>query len=263
VLSGWTLSPYPPGRDFYLADLYQPSRYERDLDAVLAQIPDDATVCAQSDLHPHLSQRRDAALYPRCTLEPGLETTYIALDLDPTAIKSPLDHHAFYQLSEQWLARDEYGILAFQGSGLLLQRGAPRENTAAVQEALEAYGAGLYRGAFVSAKAQNTVRADDYVQVPLVLQNTGTQNWQARGTLPVRLSYRWLDGAGQAVLGVPALRTDLPHRVAPGHRVRARAPLLTPSTPGTYTLEWDLLREGDAWFSTRGGETLRQTVRVE
>jgi hypothetical protein len=38
---------------------------------------------------------------------------------------------------------------------------------------------------------------------------------------------------------------------------------LTPPMPGSYTLEWDLLREGDAWFGTRGGETLRQAVQVE
>jgi hypothetical protein len=96
-----------------------------------------------------------------------------------------------------------------------------------------------------------------------MLRNTGSQNWQAQGTLPVRLSYRWLDAAGQPVTEVPQLRTDMPHRVAPGHAVRLRGALLTPSVPGTYILEWDVLREGDAWFSTAGGTTLRQVVQVE
>jgi uncharacterized membrane protein len=262
-LVSWALSPFPPGRAFQLADLYQPSVYEQDLDAVLAQVPPGATVCAQSDLHPHLSQRRDAALYPRCTLEPGLEAEYIALDLDPTSIKSPVDHHTFYRLVEQWLAREDYGVVAFQGSGLLLQRGAPRENVSAVEAAWHAYGLGLYRVAFEGGEAPAVLRADAYYRVSLTLRNTGSQNWQAQGTLPVRLSYRWLDAAGQAVTEVPQLRTDLPHRVAPGQAVRLRGELLTPPVPGAYTLEWDVLREGDAWFGAAGATTLRQAVRVE
>jgi uncharacterized membrane protein len=259
----WAFSPFPPGRAFRLADVYQPSVYEQDLRAVLAQVPPDATVCAQSDLHPHLSQRRDVALYPRCTLEPGLEAEYVVLDLDPTAIKSPVDHHTFYRLVAQWLAREDYGVVASQGSGLLLQRGASRGNVSAVEEALHAYGMGLYRVAFERGAAPAVLRADAYYRVPFALRNTGSQNWQAQGTLPVRLSYRWLDAAGQAVIEVPQLRTDLPHRVAPGHAVRLRGALLTPPVPGTYILEWDVLREGDAWFSTAGGATLRQVVQVK
>jgi uncharacterized membrane protein len=263
ALISWAFSPFPPGRAFRLAGLYQPSSYEQDLRALLAHVPVGATVCAQSDLHPHLSQRHDIALYPRCALEPGLETEYIVLDLDPTAVKSPMDHHAFYQLVGQWLAREEYGVVAFQGSGLLLQRGAARQNMPAILQALDDYGQGLYRVTFEHGEAPAVLRADAYYRVPLTLRNVGTQNWQAQETLPVRLSYRWLDGAGQAVLEVPSLRTDLPHRVAPGQAVRLRAELLTPSAPGSYILEWDVLREGDAWFGAAGGQTLRQAVRVE
>jgi uncharacterized membrane protein len=263
ALISWALSPFPPGRAFRLADLYQPSPYEQDLRALLAHVPVGATVCAQSDLHPHLSQRRDAALYPRCALEPGLEAEYIVLDLDPTAVKSPMDHHAFYQLVGQWLAREEYGVVAFQGSGLLLQRGAARQNMPTILQALDDYGQGLYRVTFERGEAPAVVRADAYYRVPLTLRNAGTQNWQAQGVLPVRLSYRWLDSAGQAVLEVPSLRTDLPHRVAAGQAVRLRAELLTPPAPGSYVLEWDVLREGDAWFAAAGGQTLRQAVRVE
>ena len=263
VLISWAFSPFPPGRRFQLANLYQPSRYERDLRAVLAQVPADATVCAQSDLHPHLSQRRDAALYPRCTLEPGLEAEFIVLDLDPTAVKSPVDHHTFYLLLHDWLAREDYGPVVREGSALLLQRGAPRHGMPDLLEALEEYGAGLYRVEFVDARLPATLRPDDYTRMPLWLRNTGTQNWQARGTLPVRVSYRWLDDQDQPLSDIVSLRTDLPHRVAPGHTVRLHAALLTPPTSGTYTLEWEVLREGDAWFSTRGGDTLRHTVRVE
>ncbi|HUT18696.1 MAG TPA: DUF2079 domain-containing protein [Anaerolineae bacterium] len=262
ALISWAFSPFPPGRAFRLADLHQPSQYEQDLRALLARVPAEATVCAQSDLHPHLSQRRDIALYPRCTLEPGLEAEYVVLDLDPTSTKSPVDHHTFYLLLHDWLAREDYGPVALEGSALLLRHGASRQDVPGLLQALEAYGAGLYRVAFVEGRLPPILCPDDYYRVPLVLRNVGTQNWQAQGTLPVRISYRWLDDQGQPLSGIASLRTDLPHRVAPGHTVRLRAALLTPPTAGTYTLEWEVLREGDAWFSTRGGETLRQNVQV-
>jgi uncharacterized membrane protein len=91
LLIAWAFSPFPPGRTFRLASLYQPSAYEENLRSVIARIPDSASVCAQSDLHPHLSQRRDAALFPRCRLREGEEAEYVILDLDPSSDKSPMD----------------------------------------------------------------------------------------------------------------------------------------------------------------------------
>ncbi|MBN1640711.1 MAG: DUF2079 domain-containing protein [Anaerolineae bacterium] len=258
----WAFSPYPPGRAYRLADYVQPSSYEQDLRAVIAQIPPGATVCAQSDLHPHLSQRRDAALFPRCQLSPGESAEYVVLDLDPTSVKSPLDHHTFYELVNEWLAREDYGVVALRGAGLLLQRGASRENAPQVAAALAAYGAGLARAGFEGGVDDPVLRRDAYYCVPVILHNQGTQSWHARGQLPVRLSYRWLTEDGAVVHGVSALRTDLPHRVAPGHSAQLRAALLTPAQPGNYILEWDVLREGDTWFSAAGGEPLRQAIAI-
>jgi uncharacterized membrane protein len=262
LLVAWAFSPFPPGRSFRLAERYQPSVYEEHLRSAMAHIPDGASVCAQSDLHPHLSQRRDAALFPRCRLGEGEEADYVIVDLDPASDKSPLGYHAFYELVGEWLHRAEYGVIAIEGGALLFCRGAPRDNLDDVLAALDAYGQGLYRVDFVSSKVRPQLRRDEYYRVPIVLRNTSTQTWPSGGQLPVRLSYRWLAEDGSPVLAVPALRTALPRRLAPGHRVRLRAELLTPSQPGTYTLEWDLLREGDAWFGDKGGQTLRQDVVI-
>jgi hypothetical protein len=106
------------------------------------------------------------------------------------------------------------------------------------------------------------LRTDDYYRVPLELRNVGSQSWHSRGQLPVRVSYRWLTETGDPVWSTLALRTDLPHRVAPGRAVRLRAALLTPPEPGTYVLVWEVLSEGDAWFGDVGGATMRQTVTV-
>ena len=262
LLVSWAFSPFPLGRAFRLADAYQPSAYERNLRAVIARIPEGASVCAQSDLYAHLSQRRDAALFPRCRLEDQEETAYVVVDLDPTSVKSPLDYHAFYESVAAWLAREDYGVTALQGGALLLQRGATGEDPADVQRALAAYGASMYRVEFLRGGALPELQAGTYIRVPVVLRNAGAQSWHSRGQLPVRLAYRWLTKAGAPVLSVPALRTDLPHRVAPGKTARLHAALLMPSEPGTYLLEWDVVREGDAWFSDMGGATLLQAVTI-
>jgi uncharacterized membrane protein len=256
------LSPFPPGKAFHLADFYQPSAYQENLSAVIAQIPDGASVCAQSDIHPHISQRRDACLFYRCTLEDAQGAEYVVVDLDAASTKSPLGFHAFYELVDLWLMRDDFGVVAQSGGVLLFRRGAPHGNATAVRAALDAYGKDLYRVDFVDAQAPAQLKARELYRIPITLANTGSQCWSARDWLPVRLSYRWWADSG-ALLMTESLRTDVPHRVEPGNEVELRAWLLTPPRPGQYTLEWDVLREGDAWFSDKGGMVLRQKVTIE
>jgi hypothetical protein len=261
-LVSFCLSPFPPGARCRLADYVQPSVYEENLRAVVALVPDGASVCAQSDIHPHLSQRRDAALFPRCWLGPEEVTEYVIVDLDATSIKSPLDYHAFYQMVDLWLGWEEVGVVVQQGGVLLLQRGASRVQVPEVQAALQAYGRRFYRVAFTEARLPRRLRANRLYEIPVSLRNTGSQCWDARGQLPVRLSYRWwADGGLQ--LPQESLRTNLPHRVKPGNGVKVRVRVLTPEQPGRYTLEWDLVREGDAWFKDKGAATLRHVVTVE
>jgi hypothetical protein len=104
--------------------------------------------------------------------------------------------------------------------------------------------------------------ASDLIRVPVTLRNTGSQAWHSRGQLPVRLSYRWWTTGGSLLL-VDPMRTDLPHRVEPGHEVSMRAWVRTPTEPGRYILEWDMVREGDAWFGDKGAAMLRQVVTVQ
>jgi hypothetical protein len=255
------LSPFPPGKDFYLANFWQPSSRSADMAEVLALVPAKSTVCAQSDLHPHLSQRRDACLFPRCQLEDDLEAEYVVLDLDGTSTKSPMDFHAFYQMVDLWLSREDYGVIAHQGGILLLQRGVSRENMPEVLAALDAYGRDLYQIEYLDTALPAVLEANDLLRVPVRLRNAGSQAWHSRGQLPVRLSYRWWTTGGSLLL-VDPMRTDLPHRVEPGREVDVRAWVRTPVEPGRYILEWDMVREGDAWFGDKGAVMLRQVVSV-
>ena len=256
-----TLSPFPPGKDFQLAEFYQPSSYMRDLRAIVAQVPHSTSLCAQSDLFPHLSQRRDVSLFPHCRLGEEEMPEYLVLDLDGTSTKSPLGYHAYYELVTAWLEQGEYGVVARQGGALLLRRDAPREALAAVLQALDAYGREFYRVEWLQAGTPTRVKVGELYRVPVRVRNAGSQCWQSPNQLPVRLAYRWWTADG-APVAADALRTDMPHRVDPGHEVSVQAWLLAPVEPGQYTLEWDLVREGDAWFGDMGGTMLRQAVTV-
>jgi uncharacterized membrane protein len=254
-------SPFPPGKAFRLADFYQPSSHQEDLRAVIDLIPARASLCAQSDIYPHVSQRQDACLFDRCQLQGDEKAEYVILDLDATSNKSPLGYHPFYEVVDAWLDQGEYGVIAQRGGVLLLQQGAPRENMPAVRAALDQYGRDFYRVRFVQTRTPLAMDAKDVYRIPITLQNTGSQGWHSQDQLPVRLAYRWWTSDG-TLLAVDALRTDLPHQVKPGQQVRMRAWLLTPAEPGKYTLEWDLVREGDAWFGDMGAAMLRQEVTI-
>jgi hypothetical protein len=41
------------------------------------------------------------------------------------------------------------------------------------------------------------------------------------------------------------------------------ARFVTPSEPGNYVLEWDLVHVGRTWFGDQGGITLQVNVTVE
>jgi hypothetical protein len=72
-------------------------------------------------------------------------------------------------------------------------------------------------------------------------------------TEPIKLSYHWLP------VGTPAEdrshptwenpRHELPSRVAPGETAYRILSVVAPQTPGEYSLQFDLVEEGVAWFS--------------
>ena len=94
----------------------------------------------------------------------------------------------------------------------------------------------------------------------LDVRNTGTDAWPAAGD--VRLAYHWLRADGSVVVG-GGRRTHLPTLVPPGASVRLCALVEAPGEAGSLRLEWDLVKEGVAWFSHRDADSvLRQTVVV-
>ncbi len=97
--------------------------------------------------------------------------------------------------------------------------------------------------------------------VSVTVQNTGQRTWSAGGDAAVRLSYHIYDAAGNVVVWDGA-RGALPQDVAPGLSVTVIITPIAPGGTGTYTLKWDLVQDGVAWFSTFGLATKSSTLSV-
>ena len=82
--------------------------------------------------------------------------------------------------------------------------------------------------------------------VPVRIQDLSGSDWD--GT--VNLSYHWVDATGQVVVW-DGVRTSLAG-IRAGEVRDITALVAGPKAPGTYTLRWDVVKEGVAWFSGQG-----------
>lgn len=105
-------------------------------------------------------------------------------------------------------------------------------------------------GATYAVPGPQSATSGQTLTVPVTVTNTGWRSWS---TGAFRLSYHIYDGAGHVVVWDGA-RTALPQSVAPGASLTVQASIAVPA-PGSYTVRWDMVHEGVAWFSWRGVAT--------
>jgi glucose/arabinose dehydrogenase len=113
-------------------------------------------------------------------------------------------------------------------------------------------------GATYSPASPPSLTAGQTTIVPVTVTNTGTITWGANNTF--RLAYHWYNEGGFVIWD--GFRTVLSQAVGPGQGIALQAILQAPSTPGTYTLKWDMVDEGVTWFSAQGVPMAEQTVVV-
>ena len=118
---------------------------------------------------------------------------------------------------------------------------------------------------FVEYAVPATLTAGAVVTVSLRVRNEGSKTWLKAGANPVRLGYHWLDSSGTEVAFTNGdLRTELPNDVPPnGEVLFSAARLAVPTQAAKYTLRWDLVEEGVAWFRQRGSTPLTVAVEVK
>ncbi|MCP3957508.1 MAG: hypothetical protein GY719_06615, partial [bacterium] len=120
----------------------------------------------------------------------------------------------------------------------------------------------VYGVEWLGCGAPPSVAAGEEFLAAARLRNGSGHPWPHQGTARVRLSYHWLDAAGEQA-HYDGLRTELTAGVEPGEQLDAWLQVQAPGEPGRYLLEVDPVFENVAWFSTRnGGVTCRTQVEV-
>ena len=105
--------------------------------------------------------------------------------------------------------------------------------------------------------------------VAVTVRNSSDQVWpnaqaadpSGSGAGAVRLSYRWKTAAGGLLIGYKE-RIDLPNSLSPGESATLSVPVVAPSTPGDYKLQFDLVQELVTWFEDKNAAKLIVSVKV-
>ena len=99
----------------------------------------------------------------------------------------------------------------------------------------------------------------------ITARNLGDTTWLAASGVAgwTRLgAHLYRAGEGMTVVDFDWLRAPLPHDVAPGAAVTIAATLPPIAGPGRYTVVFDLVVEGFAWFAERESQPLVVTTDV-
>jgi hypothetical protein len=121
--------------------------------------------------------------------------------------------------------------------------------------------ADAYAGQVRISPARRHLAAGMIAQLEVEVRNLGSEHWPPahQDEPPIRLTYRWLAADGEAVLEPEGLRTPFEETVKPGESTIAMLAVKTPSTPGDYVLEVDVVHELVRWFDCAE----RMSVTVE
>ena len=117
----------------------------------------------------------------------------------------------------------------------------------------------VYRFAMPQHNTPNAMLPGSTTSVKVTLQNTSNFLWKANGSQPVQLIYRWLNAQNHIVAtGNP---TALQQDVAVNADVALTVQVQTPTQPGAYTLQWDMLL-GTETFSHQGAQVINNSIEV-
>ncbi len=106
-----------------------------------------------------------------------------------------------------------------------------------------------------------TVLEGERAEIRLRMKNKGRKVWRSQKENPCFLSYHLLDENGET-LRYDNRRFPLPREVQPSQSVQMTIIVRSPLERGIYILEFDLLREGVAWFKDYGSPTSRVSLLV-
>ncbi|MGB8859297.1 MAG: hypothetical protein WCC60_08575, partial [Ilumatobacteraceae bacterium] len=110
----------------------------------------------------------------------------------------------------------------------------------------------LYSATFAVGSTPSSWMAGQAQSFPIVVTNTGNQVWPSTGTNRVRLSAHFAGLAGgTAVPWLSDVHVDLPADLAPGANATIQVSLVP--LGAAPVLEFQMVKEGQFWFSQYGG----------
>lgn len=119
-----------------------------------------------------------------------------------------------------------------------------------------------YAAGLSSSEASLSAFEAETARISIRLRNLGRNAWDSRQAPPVLLSYHVLDPARKP-LRFDNRRFVLPSPVEPGGSAALDIDIKAPLEAGSYLVEFDLLREGVAWFKDGGSKTLELPLIVK
>lgn len=105
------------------------------------------------------------------------------------------------------------------------------------------------------------ISSKNYSGLNFKVLNNGTETWASASATPVRLAYHIRDKNNNLVTW-DGERSVLATDIASGGIATISASFKAPSNPGTYKLEWDMVKEFETWFNWVGSKLLSVTAQV-
>jgi len=132
----------------------------------------------------------------------------------------------------------------------------PLRDTSAYQR----LGPNAYRARLI-ARGSWTLDPEETILIPVEVQNTGGQVWEATERSGIQLANQWVRTKGKFVNLVDG-RTPLPHDLAPGESVDLELVVKAPRKHGRWMLSLDLVEEGISWFGAQGSPLVEFEVEI-
>jgi LCP family protein required for cell wall assembly len=96
------------------------------------------------------------------------------------------------------------------------------------------------------------------------VKNTGALSWNKNGDNPIYLGYHWIDFNNKETVVFDGKRSIISEDgVNVGEEIVFDLAVISPSEPGEYILQVDLVQEGVTWFSFRGVPPLEKFVSID
>jgi len=121
--------------------------------------------------------------------------------------------------------------------------------------------ADVYAATYDTGSVPTSVETARPVSATVRVTNRSSFAWKAAGAGAVRLEWSWLDSAGAPVPNAKGT-TPLPVDVERTASASVVATMTAPAVAGSYSLRFDLLRDGVGTFSSRGTQPAIVPVRV-